>query len=259
MGKALVIKNVDFGTNKLATVTFGDDIPCTGIALNKDSTTIENIGTTETLTATVTPADTTDAIVWSTSDPNVVDVIGGVLTVVGVGTATITATCGEQSASCDVTTKNQIAYDYKLGAYCGKTGTGDVQYATLAQASGGSPAYGGCYSPDERVDELYLYTAIDSVKRIPIKLSHGTKHLTFTVPSNCRATVFFTSMTTGGSQYSQYAGIMGGDASAYDSGVALGNRIVDVPANADSFTFNCHYPNGTVTDQIMGTVTVVES
>lgn len=259
MGKALVIKNVNFGANKLTTVQLENEVPCTGISLSESTLTLENVGTTETLTATVTPADTTDAIVWSTSDPNVVDVVSGVLTVVGVGTVTITATCGEQSASCDVTTKNQIVYDYKLGAYCGKAGTGDVQYATLAQASGGSPAYGGCYSPDERVDELYLYTVIDSVKRIPIKLSYGAKHLTFTVPSNCRATVFFTSTTTGGTQYSQYAGIMGGDASAYDSGVPLGNRIVDVPANADSFTFNCHYPNGTVTDQIMGTVTVVES
>lgn len=101
MSKALVIKNVDFSTNKLTTVTLIDPIPCTAISLSKSSTSFTALGT-DTITATVTPSNTTDTVVWTTSDATVATVNNGVITAVGIGTATITATCGEQSATCSV-------------------------------------------------------------------------------------------------------------------------------------------------------------
>lgn len=77
------------------------EIPCTGITLDQNTLTFTGAGT-QTLTATVTPSDTTDAVVWSTSAGAVATVSGGVVTAVGDGVATITATCGAHSATCSV-------------------------------------------------------------------------------------------------------------------------------------------------------------
>lgn len=75
--------------------------PCTGIKLDRDTLTIAR-GETATLTATVEPADTTDKVVWSSKDDNIATVENGVVTAVGQGETTITATCGNQTASCKV-------------------------------------------------------------------------------------------------------------------------------------------------------------
>lgn len=56
-----------------------------------------------TLTATVTPANSTDLVTWSSSDTSVATVSGGKVTALKEGTATITATAGSQSKSCTVT------------------------------------------------------------------------------------------------------------------------------------------------------------
>ena len=78
-----------------------EQIPCTGITLDQTTLTFDGAGT-QTLTATVTPSDTTDMVVWSTDANTVATVSGGVVTAVGNGSATITATCGAYSATCTV-------------------------------------------------------------------------------------------------------------------------------------------------------------
>lgn len=83
--------------------------PCTGITLDKGTLTIAR-GETATLTATVEPADTTNTIVWSSENDNIATVENGVVTAVGLGETTITAACGDKTASCKVTvTKATIA------------------------------------------------------------------------------------------------------------------------------------------------------
>ena len=83
--------------------------PCTGITLDKDTLTIAR-GETATLTATVEPANTTNTIVWSSENDNIATVENGVVTAVGLGETTITAACGDKTASCKVTvTKATIA------------------------------------------------------------------------------------------------------------------------------------------------------
>ena len=75
------------------------------ITLNKSECTLEK-GKSETLIATINPTDTTDdkTISWTSSNPNVATVDSeGLVTAVGSGTATITATVGEKSATCTVT------------------------------------------------------------------------------------------------------------------------------------------------------------
>lgn len=123
MPKALVIKGVDFSVNKLCTVVLDGTVPCTGIALNKSETALTVFGATETLVASVTPGDTTESILWSSSNTNVATVAGGVVTEVGVGTAIITATCGSQSASCVVTATHTLSFAHLLGAHTTRSGS----------------------------------------------------------------------------------------------------------------------------------------
>ncbi len=88
--------NVSEGSATLTIVNL-----CTGITLDKDTLTIAR-GETATLTATVEPADTTDKVVWSSKDDNIAIVKDGVVTAVGLGETTITAACGDKTASCKV-------------------------------------------------------------------------------------------------------------------------------------------------------------
>ena len=83
-------------------------VPCTGISLS-ESELIFTADGSQTLIATVTPSNTTDEIVWATTNNSVASVAGGVVTAVGNGSATITATCGEYSVSCNVSVSGMIA------------------------------------------------------------------------------------------------------------------------------------------------------
>ena len=78
-------------------------IPATGISLDK--TTAEMIeGEILTLTATVTPENATDkTVTWASSDEAVVKVVNGVVSALKTGKATITATSGDVSATCEIT------------------------------------------------------------------------------------------------------------------------------------------------------------
>ena len=102
MSMTLVITGADFSANKLDTVII-DQIPCTGISL-AESTANVSYEDTYTAVATVTPADTTQEVVWSSNNPNF-PVNDGVVSINGVGQAVITATCGNYSASVTLTSK----------------------------------------------------------------------------------------------------------------------------------------------------------
>ena len=79
----------------------------TGVTLDQSSIFFPWIRKTQTLTATVTPANAAmPDVVWNSSDPDVATVsLDGVVTAVSFGEATITATTvdGEMTASCEVT------------------------------------------------------------------------------------------------------------------------------------------------------------
>lgn len=82
-------------------------IACTGITLNQDTLTIDaSVSNTATLTATVTPTDTTDTIIWSVSPSGIATVSKGTVTAKANGECIVTATCGSYSASCTVTVNN---------------------------------------------------------------------------------------------------------------------------------------------------------
>lgn len=102
VGDALAKIEAGQGVNWMyVTEEVEDEIPCTGITLDKSALTFTGAGQ-QTIVATVTPADTTDTLVWTSSKPAVAAVAGGVVTAYANGSATITATCGEHSATCTV-------------------------------------------------------------------------------------------------------------------------------------------------------------
>jgi len=84
----------------------------TGVSLDKTSATILN-GTTAQLTASVTPGNATNkAVIWKSSNIGVALVDSkGLITSVGLGTATITATTisGDREAACTVTVIDEVS------------------------------------------------------------------------------------------------------------------------------------------------------
>lgn len=256
MGKALIVKNANFGANALGTVTFIEGTQCTGIALNTDTVSLNTIGETATIIANLTPANTTDSIVWTTSDRTIATVADGVITARGVGTVTITATCGMVSATCEVNCVNELAYAYTFERYNHKADIADADYI---YNEAGTAAYASIQSDVAtqktiRRDDGNLY---------PILLGAGARTVTITAPNTVRVTAWFCnsneacdySQTHSG--YDMYAKLISGDASAYDGNVALGDRTLTVPDGADSIACSVQYPNDTVTEEIMAQIKMV--
>ena len=102
MAQTLVINDANFTSVALTQVEF-NTVECTGITLDESAISIVTTGNTDTLTATVTPEDCTQTVRWTTSNEDVATVSNGVVTATGIGSATITATCGNFSASATVT------------------------------------------------------------------------------------------------------------------------------------------------------------
>ena len=103
-------------TNGTLTIT-PVSVPATSITLNASS---QNLITGEsfTLTATVEPANTTDTVVWSSSNEAVATVSDGTVTAAKAGTTEITATAGNVKATCTVTVSDPVykVTDIKLTA-----------------------------------------------------------------------------------------------------------------------------------------------
>ena len=115
-------------------------VPATGVTLNE---TALSLHPTEkaTLTAAVAPENTTDTLVWTSSNDAVATVKDGVVTAKSEGTATITAACGEAKATCAVTVKAPVEPAQKDGVY--QIGTADELVWFAKQVNGGSTAISG--------------------------------------------------------------------------------------------------------------------
>lgn len=92
------------------TVAENTNINSTSIALNKDTLSIYS-GTNSTLTATATPTNHTDSILWKSSNTDVATVSNGVVTAKAKGVCTITAYSSANEnvkAECSVTVKEAV-------------------------------------------------------------------------------------------------------------------------------------------------------
>ena len=246
MARTLVIKNADFSTNKVETISFDDSsIPCTGLSLSKNSETIESIGGTKTITATPTPSNTTDTVEWASSDNTVVSVGGGVLTAVKCGTATITATCGNQSASCVVKVTNELTFSNYFpgqGIKDSRTGRdhGIVNKTTSMQM------YAALFSTTPTTYKVFNNTDGEVSGNVyPIVFGNGATKVVASVPSGMKITMWFINSEEVCDYATEhptatYAKFISGDESAYDSSVADGDRTMDIPEGADSAIFTLY-------------------
>lgn len=100
-----------------------DTVAVTGVTLSASSATL-TVGDTAQLTAAVSPDNATDqSLTWTSSDQSVATVVDGLVTAVGGGSATITATAHNGiSASCTYTVEEQEE-PFDANNYIGKTYT----------------------------------------------------------------------------------------------------------------------------------------
>uniref|UniRef100_UPI001A9A580C Ig-like domain-containing protein n=1 Tax=Clostridium akagii TaxID=91623 RepID=UPI001A9A580C len=117
-GKALRVEAIEVRIVKTADGSTPTPVPfinnitnVASVALNKPTDTL-TVGSTDTLTATVSPSNATNkAVTWTTSDSKVVSVdTTGKITAVSAGAATITATTadGNKTGTCTVTVNNIV-------------------------------------------------------------------------------------------------------------------------------------------------------
>ena len=103
-------------------------IICTSVSLNQSDLTF-NSNSEQTLTATFTPVNTSEAKVWSSSKESVAKVTNGIVTPVSNGQCTIKITCGTKSATCSVVVnmpvevKDFTNYAYNTDTFTNPTST----------------------------------------------------------------------------------------------------------------------------------------
>ena len=138
MGLPDILVTYDDFVNKSATIkVVGAPKPATGITLDKTELTL-TAGDVETLTATVTPTDTTDTVVWESSKPAVATVnpATGEVTAVAPGEAVITAKAGSVSAACNVKVScaHSLTTVAEKASNCTDQGWDEYQKCTLCGA-----------------------------------------------------------------------------------------------------------------------------
>lgn len=264
MATTLVIKSADFSVNKLTTVTLDEQTQCTGISL--DHSTLDVIyGETGTLVATATPSDTTDTISWESSDLTIATVSNGVITPVGVGTATITVTCGNYSATCAVTCKAFMDTDdvtKRVGYF--------MSGNDLAGGGNGLPTWtstssnvGGFHSDNGNLHfynlaDIYPYALPVNTSRIQVTIANGSNIDRMDVVE------WFNSNTrpSSSSSYAEVAGLLikQGYSAFTPTTDASGNTVyvLNVPTNTpsiDMFTIT-FYSSVTMTSEMLNDVTI---
>lgn len=139
MSKALIIKNADFSANKITTITFDEEVPCTGVEFDDSAVSVSSLGDVSSIIGyTVTPMNTTDVIRITSSNSDVVHVgNNNALEVVGIGTCTLTLTCGTYSDTCVVTANITEAPTYIIAfSNISETSTTGEDYDGLRFAGG---------------------------------------------------------------------------------------------------------------------------
>ncbi len=110
-GTATITATANDGSGVTATCTVTVIIPVSSVTINNAPTEELFVNSTGTLTATVLPNNATDkTVTWSSSDPDYVSINAetGEYTIMGTkgyGSATITATAGDKTATCTITGK----------------------------------------------------------------------------------------------------------------------------------------------------------
>lgn len=153
------------------------DVAVTGVSLNKTETTI-SVNATETLTATITPADATNKnVTWTSSATGVATVSdNGVVKGIAEGTATITVKTveGDFTATCDVTV--EAGGQGGGGSYTitFATGSGDGTSASTSTACSTVVSDGSDYLSGNLATATKVYYSGGSGLKLGASSSEGT-------------------------------------------------------------------------------------
>lgn len=252
MARTLIIKNADFSANKVTTVNIEDEVPCTGISLNNNTLSITHIGDTSTLVATVAPVNTTDTVIWSSSNADVATVAGGVVTAIGCGSATIAATCGNYSATCSVTVTHIAVLTFTKNMYLGKSASTDY-------LNGGAlDNYVIGYSAE---GSKWIYSDNMARDKHPFVIPNGANSITIDSQS-FRPYGFWISSIEGAASWNAIAKAYPADPNFAYSASVENHRVVQIPdrttgdyagMDAVGFVFKC---TTTLTDELIDGITV---
>lgn len=92
------IERCSWVDNYFASLSPAERIPCTGISLGVLALYFDETSeSTQTVSVTVSPSNTTDKVTWKSNDESIVVVNKGHVTAKGIGNTTITVTCGDYS------------------------------------------------------------------------------------------------------------------------------------------------------------------
>ena len=148
-------------------------VAVTSITLDQTSLDLKE-GETATLTATVKPDNATDkAVAWTSSNDKVATVKDGKVTAVKEGTATITATAGDKTATCKVTVEKNFVEVTSI----------TLDKTTLTVTAGEEETLTATVKPDDATDKTVTWTssntAIATVKDGKVKgIKAGTATIT---------------------------------------------------------------------------------
>lgn len=200
-GTSTQVNSITLTLGEGGSVTPPDPVAVTGVSLNKNATTIA-IGASETLTATITPANADNqAVTWSSDNTAVATVNqNGQVTGVAAGTATITVTTqdGNKTATCTVTVPDPSADPVAVtGVSLNKAstsltvGASETLTATVAPANATNQAV--TWSSDNTavatVNQNGLVTAVAAgTATITVKTADGNKTAKCTVTVSAAVT-----------------------------------------------------------------------
>lgn len=231
---AIVIKNANFLSNKVATVVYL--IPCSDIYFSTDTITLTGYSGVS-VSYTIVPEDTSDPIVWASSDSDVFTVEDGVITAVGLGTATLTATCNGHVASATVTVDIQYAEYYHFTAinvindnYC--TYHSDYTRIAATATSDQVADYGISGSTSGTVVEMFYPVIIPKgTTKIKISIDPDQKSLLYN-SNNCYV-VFYKNASCGAAGHLDSALYM----SAENDNIRTDEtETYTIPSGADCYT-----------------------
>lgn len=249
MSRALVIKGANFSANKIETVTLGEVIPCTGITLSQTAIIAPTFGSTIQLTATLTPANTTDTVVWSTSNGAATVTSTGLITITGVGDVTITAQCGTQSATCSISSITRTVDVTTYEAIVTPSGKTNTSLTGTNYSVDPPKDFVSCWAPNyfsktflSETNELGGLMALASEGNFyPLPLPSGTSHVKLQVSASSTPQVIIVFMDA----FTAYEVEQSEPTYKTGTAKAVADRIintsglidVDVPAGGNSFAF----------------------
>jgi len=242
MAKTLVLKGTNFSAHKIETVTFGESVPCTGITMNEQTKSVTSLSPF-TLVATPAPSNTTDTVVWTSSDTDVATVADGVVTPVALGEVTITATCGNYSATCAVTINNVVVPYKAITGYSpfrrsssGNAMTTDKKTSTTGMMIVAADQETGLYPIESKSD-----VSTSPYRFVPIMIPAGAKKVKFsTTLGNFKTRSYYFDSTKKETTYNIGAWCLSGSTSAWDQGSTAASPIeVEIPDDISGLDSCC--------------------